>query len=346
MAPWQKVYNALMSDPRSDPVDDATPARTNRPSEPKRIERPATDLIDPAKADASRSPRDTPSFRRRRRRRRMARAARKGVAVFPTLCTLGNVLSGFMAIFLASRPATVDLPFGWSPLVFASACIFLGMFFDAIDGQIARLTRSTSDLGAQLDSMADMVSFGVAPAFIAVQLAGVRMPFFSVRGDHYYDRAALVIACIYVACAALRLARFNVESDPQDERGHTLFRGLPSPGAAGTVASLVLLHAHLLAGGPTWLAQAAAMGLLGVMLLTAFAMISQLPYVHVLNRYLRGRAPFGYVALGVVLLLLLSIAPQWSMAGAFVAYAVSAPLARVMRGRPRRRARPSFDSQA
>ncbi len=268
----------------------------------------------------------------------MALAARRGVAVFPTLCTLGNALCGFMAIFLASREPTADLPFGWSPLVLAASCIFLGMFFDAVDGQIARLTRSTSGLGVQLDSMADMVSFGVAPAFIAVQLAGVRTPFFSVRGDHYYDRAVLIIACIYVACAALRLARFNLEADSGHERIHTVFRGLPSPGAAGTVAGLVLLHAHLLAGEPAWRAQSAAMGLLGIMLLTAFAMISSLPYVHVLNRYLRGRAPFGYVAMGVVLLLLLSIAPHWSIACGFTAYALSGPVARLSRwrqGRPR-----------
>ncbi len=267
----------------------------------------------------------------------MARAARRGVAISPTLFTLANALSGFMAVFLASRPPDIELPLGISPLVFASMCVFAAMFFDAIDGQIARLTRSVSDLGAQLDSMADMVSFGVAPAFIAVQLAGVRLPFVSLRGDHYYDRLALIAACIYVACAALRLARFNIEVDPDHARGHTVFRGLPSPGAAGTVAGLVMLHAYLLAGGPQWLARSAAMGVLGVMLLTAFAMISRLPYVHLINRYLRGRAPFGYVAMGVVVLLLLTIAPQWSIAGAFVSYALSAPIVRLLRLRPGRR---------
>lgn len=267
----------------------------------------------------------------------MARAARKGVAVSPTLFTLANALSGFMAIFLASRPPDIELPLGLSPLVFASMCVFLAMFFDTIDGQIARLTRSVSELGTQLDSMADMVSFGVAPAFIAVQLAGVRLPFMSMRGDHYYDRLALIAACIYVACAALRLARFNIEVDPDHARGHTAFRGLPSPGAAGTIAGLVMLHAHLLAGGPAWLARAAAMGVLGVMLLTAFAMISRLPYVHLVNRYLRGRAPFGYVAMSVVILLLLTIAPQWSIAVAFVSYALSAPIVRLLRLRPGRR---------
>jgi CDP-diacylglycerol---serine O-phosphatidyltransferase len=281
----------------------------------------------------------SPALRlRRRRRRRMAAAARKGVAISPTLFTLANALSGFMAIFLASRPPDIDLPMGLSPLVLASMCIFLAMFFDAIDGQIARLTRSVSELGAQLDSMADMVSFGVAPAFIAVQLAGVRLPFVSIRGDHYYDRLALIAACIYVACAALRLARFNLEADPDHARGHTIFRGLPSPGAAGTIAGLVMLHAHLLAGGPEWLTRVSAMGVLGIMLLTAFAMISRMPYVHVINRYLRGRAPFGYVAMGVVVLLLLSVAPQWSIAIAFVSYALSAPITRLLRLRGSRRA--------
>ena len=81
------------------------------------------------------------------------------------------------------------------------------MVLDGLDGRIARLTRSTSELGEQLDSMADMVTFGVAPAFLAIQLIGVATPFISVRSDQLFDRFVVVVACIYVACAALRLER-------------------------------------------------------------------------------------------------------------------------------------------
>ncbi|MCC7145522.1 MAG: CDP-diacylglycerol--serine O-phosphatidyltransferase [Phycisphaeraceae bacterium] len=254
---------------------------------------------------------------------------RRSVAIVPTLCTLGNALCGFLAVFLASRGPQVDLPLGLSALTIASIFIFLGMLFDGFDGQIARLTRSTSDLGEQLDSMADMVTFGVAPAFIAVQLAGVQSPFLSLRGDRYFDRAALIIACIYVACAALRLARFNVEANQHQAQAHAhaYFSGLPSPGAAGTVAGLVMLHQHLLdAIGPLWVLKTSAVGILAVMILVAWAMVSRLPYVHVPNRYLRGKAPFGYFVMAVVVILLLLIAPQWSIAMGFTAYALSAPV--------------------
>src|SRR5690606_12393377 len=114
--------------------------------------------------------------------------------------------------------------------------IFLGMLLDGLDGRVARMTRSTSELGEQLDSMADMVTFGVAPAFLAVQLVGVVSPL-SLAED-MFDRFAMVVAFIYVACAALRLARFNIETKSDNVVDHLSFSGLPSPGAAGTVASM------------------------------------------------------------------------------------------------------------
>lgn len=79
------------------------------------------------------------------------------------MLTLGNVLCGFVAIFWASLPADADFPFNWTPLTFAAMAIFAGMVFDGFDGRVARLTNSTSAFGAQLDSMADMVTFGLAP---------------------------------------------------------------------------------------------------------------------------------------------------------------------------------------
>lgn len=265
----------------------------------------------------------TPTRSLQRRRR----AARATIAVLPTLFTLGNLLCGGASIFLASRPSTVTLPWGWSPLTFAAAFIFLGMLFDGLDGRIARLTRSTSDLGEQLDSMADMVTFGVAPAFLAVQLAGVKTPFFWTSGDIYFDRIALVFAAIYVACTALRLARFNIEVNKPTEADHMSFKGLPSPGAAGTVASLVLLHQQLLANKDPnhWSIDASSIGMMAILLLAAFAMVSRLRYAHLLNRYFRGRARFTSVTKLVVVLLLLSIYPQAAVAFGFVAYAVSAP---------------------
>lgn len=260
------------------------------------------------------------------------RVRRLPVSVLPTMLTLGNVLCGFAAVFFASRaPAEADLPFEWTPLTFASGFIFLGMVFDALDGRVARLTNSTSELGEQLDSMADMVTFGVAPAFIAVQLVGAGVPYISGDADNLFGRATLVIGCVYVACAALRLARYTVEARVKRGVDPNVFKGLPSPGAAGTIAALSLLHQHIFFGGSgidaePWLVDAAAVGMVAVLLLTALAMVSKLPYTHVMNRYIRDRAKVGTVAAYAIVGLLLMIAPQWSLAAGFTAYALSAPI--------------------
>lgn len=278
-----------------------------------------------------------PSANELRRRRRLRRrvAARRGLAVLPTMFTLGNLLCGFAAIFFASRPEGTPMPLGWTPLTVAATFIFLGMVFDGLDGRIARLARATSELGEQLDSMADMVTFGVAPAFLVVQLVRIETPFFSeaAHADDVFDRIGMVVALIYVACAALRLARFNIESAGDDIDDHMSFKGLPSPGAAGTVTSLVLLHEHFRAqiGEPTTTAQSwplwlSAWSMVAVAFLAALAMVSRLRYVHLLNRYVRGRAKIETIAKVVIVGLLLLVHPQGALAGALVLYALSAPV--------------------
>ncbi len=284
----------------------------------------------PVEQDPDRNPRRVHRLRQS--------VARRGVAVIPTLFTLGNLLCGCAAIFIASRDAAAaELPFGWTPLTLAAALIFAGMLFDGLDGRIARLMRSTSELGGQLDSMSDMVTFGVAPAFLAVQLAseatGVEAPFVSPQGDHLFARLILIAGGIYACCAALRLARFNLENDSADEADHMSFMGLPSPGAAGTIASLILLHEHFLANYPehNWLRVSAAVAIVAVTALTAIAMVSRFPYVHVMNRYVRNRAKVETVAKAVIVGLLVLIHLQGALAAAFVLYALSAPLASAWR---------------
>lgn len=261
------------------------------------------------------------------------RVARRGIAVLPTMFTLANLLCGFGSIFFASRMMSVEapLPFGWSPLTMAAALIFLGLAMDGLDGRVAVLTDSVSDLGAQLDSMADMVTFGVAPAFMVIQLIGVGAPFVSELEPNdgiLFERLAVVVACIYVACVALRLARFNIESASSGEGSHSLFKGLPSPGAAGTVASLILLHQSFLAHYPAddLRVRTAAVAMVFISLLTALAMVSRFRYVHLMNRYVRGRAPFGTIAKAVIITLLLVVWLQPTLAAGFVIYALSAPV--------------------
>lgn len=263
--------------------------------------------------------------------RRRHRAARRTLAVLPTLLTLGNCLCGFLAVFFASRdPAQAKILWDWSPLTVGAAFVFLGMIFDGLDGRVARLTRFTSDLGEQLDSMADMVTFGVAPAFLVAQLViGGGIPYFaSDKVDTYFGRAALVLATIYVACAALRLARFNIHVHSDDVQDHMHFEGLPSPGAAGTVAALILLHEKLLANSihREWAIKITGIGMVVIMLLVALAMVSRLRYTHLMNRYLRERAPIEYIAMLVIVVLLVLIHLQGALAASFVAYALSAPI--------------------
>ena len=255
------------------------------------------------------------------------------MAVLPTLLTLSNAICGFLAIFFATRPQEADMPFGWNALSFGAVFIFLGMLFDGLDGRVARLTRQTSDMGEQLDSMADMVTFGVAPAVLVVQLIGVGTPFVTDALNTVSDRVALVVAVIFVACAALRLARFNVEKKARQDSDPRYFKGLPTPGAAGAIASLVMLseldvgfggEVNIPEGPFQW-------AVLAVMLAVAFAMVSRLPYIHATNRYVRGRARFSHIARIVVIVPLLAIWPTPVIALVFTAYALSAPTVRLLR---------------
>ncbi|MBX3354984.1 MAG: phosphatidylcholine/phosphatidylserine synthase [Phycisphaeraceae bacterium] len=287
-----------------------------------------------------------PPWRERVRRRRFRRVPPLSVA--PTLLTLGNLLCGFAAIHYAALPIGPSQLFGWSTLTVAGAMIFLAMFFDALDGTVARLTRSASDFGAQLDSLADIVSFGVAPAYMMMRLVshyygpgwtetmGGAPSILGPDADSTYGKIIWAIAAIYVSCAALRLARFNIETPGVAEEDHRSFRGLPSPGAGGTVASLIVLHQHLLVKtfaevAPPGFARASSLFIPLVTILCAGAMVSRIRYAHVVNRYLRGRRSFRFIVLLVVPLVAAILWLQVTMAIAFVLYALSGPWGALMR---------------
>lgn len=246
------------------------------------------------------------------------------------MLTLGNLLCGFAAIFYASREVTDKhfLP-ELTPLTIAASLIFIGMLLDALDGRVARMTNQTSPLGEQLDSMADMVTFGVAPAFMVIQLIDIGTPFFGeiTKWDGMFERVVLVSAGIYVACCGLRLARFNVEVEDDSVESHMWFKGLPSPGAGGAVAALILLHQHLLVTDENVKASTAvAITMVVIMFLVGLAMVSNLRYSHAANRFFSGQGSFGYVvALAIVIVVLLLIEPRMAIAGGFVCYALSAP---------------------
>ena len=268
------------------------------------------------------------------------------VSVMPTLCTLGNLVAGFAAIHYASKPMDFVGPWGWSGLWLAGVLVFLGMLFDAVDGWVARLTRSISELGSHLDSLADAVTFGVAPAYMMLQLVGHHLSdaqgtsIIGPEADDVLGKVVWAAAVLYLCCAALRLARFNVEAGPgRIERG-SAFRGLPTPGAAGAVTSLILLHQYLVVDlfadeVPRSFARGAALGTPFVAVLCGLAMVSSIPYTHMTNRYLYGPRSFGYVA-RLVVLLALAIWFLWgTLALLFTAYVLSGPIQLIRnRGRP------------
>lgn len=225
----------------------------------------------------------------------------------PTLFTLGNLLCGFFAIVVASR---IDAPglsdFAPAPklenmrqiissadpthnLMFCGALIFVAMMFDVFDGQLARFTRTTSDFGGQLDSLCDLVSFGVAPAFLLVKMCP---QFASVHSE-----AVWAIAGLFVCCAALRLARFNVESDEKDT--HETFAGLPSPAAAAVIASTAMfsytlrneINFELYDGYDYWFQRVMP----PFAALLALMMVSRIAYPHPITRLLRRKRSFAHV---------------------------------------------------
>jgi CDP-diacylglycerol--serine O-phosphatidyltransferase len=265
--------------------------------------------------------------RRRRIRRHGRRAYIRSVYFLPSLATLGNAVCGFGAIYVAgfdlvnvgNDPIARDLLLPNKFLV-AAYLVFIAMIFDALDGRLARFARHTTDFGGQLDSLADVVSFGAAPAYIALQLfksAGPTLPFF-------WSRLIWAIGAVYFSCAAIRLARFNV-SNEHGEQHHFSFLGLPSPGAAGAVAAFILMQQDLVDWAPS-LAAACVYVLPALVLFTGLLLVANVRYTHVVNRYLRGRRSIARLVAGVTAILLLVIAHRYVLGIGCLVYALHAPI--------------------
>jgi len=244
------------------------------------------------------------------------------VAVLPTSLTLANAVCGFAAISYATdgeaEGAIIE------PVAFAGLLILLAMVFDALDGSAARLTRQTSAFGAYLDSLCDVVSFGVAPAVLIVNFPHV-IP----------SRLLWCIALSYVLCATLRLARFNV--DHEEGGGSDVFCGLPSPAAAGVVASLVLVWPSLQrwAGGeaPAELQPAAAAlayltpaGMPWLALVLACLMVSKIRYPHPLRQFLQGKRPLIHLVQAYFILVAAFAVHEVALPLAFFVFALGSPL--------------------
>ncbi len=183
---------------------------------------------------------------------------RKAMFVLPNLFTVSSIFLGFYALTLCAGDATPV------QLYQAALAIFFAMFFDAFDGRVARMTRTQSEFGVELDSLADVVSFGAAPALLVYKWALAPL-----------GLAGLFVAFSYAACGALRLARFNVLANRGDKSSSRFFVGLPIPLAAGAIVALVIAHYRAF-GSTTDAATRVPVAL--VVLLLGFLMVSTVRY--------------------------------------------------------------------
>jgi CDP-diacylglycerol---serine O-phosphatidyltransferase len=259
----------------------------------------------------------------------------KYIAILPSIVTLINGLCGLTAIIFASR----GLDTAWKPqllpkvnisfFALAGYMIFLGMIADMLDGHVARISKSTSSFGAQLDSLCDVISFGAAPAFLMLKLVEAhssRLQLENFRHILFFERIVYFIALIYAMCAIIRLARFNVENT-EDDAAHLSFAGLPSPAAAGMMVSAVIFQQDFLPKImelPDRSFRAFELATIWVLpiiaLMTGLLMVTRIPYPHVMNRFLRGKKSFPTFLLVVFAMLLAIWNIQLAMVLGFFAF--------------------------
>ncbi len=253
------------------------------------------------------------------------RSRLKTIALLPSMITLANGIFGFTAIGLISK--------GPRYYGMAGYVIFYAMIADVLDGRVARISKQTSSFGGQLDSLCDAVSFGAAPAFLMLNImlshhraivGGAEL----FLGD-FFERFVWFIAIAYLSCTFIRLARFNVENE-EDESAHMSFTGLPSPAAAGVVASLVMFHQYVLtdeAAVTVFYQVLRSIVLYALPFITlgcGLLMVSRIRYVHLFNQLFRGKKPITYLYLAGLIFGLLYVARlQLALVISFGGFALS-----------------------
>jgi len=248
---------------------------------------------------------------------------RRGIYILPSLFTVGTLICGYYAI-LSTLRGTQVLP-GLSPGAFDNAAKAIGwaILFDGLDGRIARLTNSTSDFGREFDSLADVITFGVAPAFLAYAW-GVRAldEVYGTQLVQYLKQVGWIVTFAYVICGAARLARFNIDSvKPSSDRRH--FIGLPIPAAAGVIASLVHWAKHPVSN---WVFGIAWLGIIAVL---APLMVSRVRYYSFKTVDLRRRRPYvAVIVLGLTVWAIWAFSEQVLVTMALT-YLLSGPIARL-----------------
>jgi CDP-diacylglycerol--serine O-phosphatidyltransferase len=222
------------------------------------------------------------------------RKPRKGIYVLPNLFTLAALFGGFYAIVMAMN-GRFDM---------AAIGVFCAMVLDSLDGRVARMTNTQSAFGEQMDSLSDMVSFGAAPALIAYE--------WSLKG---LGRWGWIAAFVYCACAALRLARFNVNTAVVDKR---FFQGLPSPAAAALVMGFIsiMTDAEISPTSMAW-------PMFVVALFSGLTMVTNVPFYSFKDVSMKQSVPFVVIVLIALGIAAVNIHPPMVLFGLFVIYGLS-----------------------
>ena len=223
-------------------------------------------------------------------------ARRKGIYLLPNLLTTGALFCGFYAVL-----SGFSGEYEW-----AAMAIFAAMIFDGLDGRVARMTNTQSDFGVQYDSLSDMVSFGVAPAVVAYGW-----------GLTSLGKLGLAAAFVYASCAALRLARFNVQAELSDNKN---FTGLPSPAAAAIVAGLVWSTYQMESSTTAAIIGAVITAVAGLL------MVSNFKYPSFKEVDLRGKVPFMVILSVVMGFVVITIDPPRILFTLAIVFGFSAPL--------------------
>jgi len=226
---------------------------------------------------------------------------RKGVYILPNLFTTGNLFCGFFAIVSVFQ----------EKFFFAAIAILLASVFDVLDGKVARLSGATSKFGVQYDSLADLISFGIAPAVLAYSWA--------LRP---YGRFGWLAAFLFVVCGALRLARFNVMSSAGEVK---YFKGLPIPAAALMIALTILLYLRLIETG--WVKDIVILVMIYIL---AFLMVSNIRYFSLKELNLAKRKPFSIFMFVVLSMIVIVMEPVLVLFGFILFYIFSGPVRMVM----------------
>jgi CDP-diacylglycerol---serine O-phosphatidyltransferase len=221
----------------------------------------------------------------------------KGVYILPNLFTTSNLFCGFWSIISVFQ----------EHYFYGAVAILLAAIFDVLDGKVARLAGATSKFGIQYDSLADLVSFGIAPAVLAFSWA--LRPF---------GRFGWFAAFLFVVCGALRLARFNVLAAVGDTK---YFKGLPIPAAASMVSLVILLYLRLIETG--WIKDIVVLGMIYVL---AFLMVSTIRYFSFKELNLARRKPFSIFIFVILSMIVIVMEPVIVLFGFVLAYVLSGPV--------------------